>query len=181
MEGVLIDMNDEEIKKRFNEIVNEGGLDKKDALQSLKFLAEHISNSDILHDEVKNEVSIVLSEYQTQMKVIIIALTKARITRVSKMLEALEKAEDKIYEKIESATDDRVIIAYHSIITTSLRTIVDLANMSKALDIPITVNNFTQNNINVDNPFKTKDEKIDLRSKLSGLLKSIEQMPNDNK
>lgn len=176
-------MNDEAIKKRFNEIINEGSLEKKDALTTLKFLIEHVANSDTMRDNVQAVLADTLAEHQTQMKVFIIAYTKARIARVGKLLDALEKIEDKMYEKLATngEIDERILLTLHASITGSLRGIFELANVCKNLDIPNpAINQFIQNNntLTIDG-MSNKDSRMDLRSNLSKLFKSIEKQNAD--
>ncbi len=174
-------MTTEEIKQRIKEIANEGSLEKKDAMEVLKVLTEYISKSDTMKDQVQEVITEVLADYKTQMKVFIVSLTKSRISRVSSLLERLDMVEDAMYTEMSlTGLDKKILLNLHSTLTSSLRSVVDLAILVNTLDIPTNpvINNYTQNNIqnnllNLDG--STKDSRMDLRKSLGDLLTKIEQ------
>lgn len=176
-------MEPEEIKKNLKQLINEHKFEQNDAADVLKILSYFISNSDTSSDAVRSIVNEVLSDYKNQMKIFIIAYTKSRISRASKMLEALDKLDDQIYEEVIAGNiKPEKLLMLREVLSRSLNEIVTMANATKNLDVdPVIPGSFIQNFISMNNngninliDIGDKDKRMDLRINLRKLFEHIE-------
>lgn len=187
-------MEPEEFKKQLKQAIKEHRLEDNDAVDILKILSNSISNSDTSDALIRSIVNEVLSDYKNQMKVFIVAYTKSKISRTTKLFELLNKVEDKIYDKIAGQNieeaDLRLLLTLRGSLSGSLEEIIQLANTTKNLDLDpvITQNiitNITQyNQTNVENALidiGDKDRRMDLRHGISDILRKIEESNTNDK
>jgi hypothetical protein len=178
-------MKPDEIKNALKQLINEHKFEDNDAIEILKVLSSFISNSDTSNDVVKTIVNEVLSDYKNQMKILIISYTKARISRVSKLLEALDKIDDKILDEvIAGKIEPNKLLVFRSALSNSINEIISMANAAKNLDVePIIPGSFTQNIFQLNNNTNgdislidvgDKDKRMDLRIQMEKLLSHIE-------
>jgi len=101
--------------------------------------------SDEIEDDIRQQITQVLSEYNTKFDVFLVSLVNTRLSSVSLLIQSLETVETKMLtaEMLQNC-DMRDLLAVHGAIRNSLKEIVDLVMTVK--DMNVKVPNAVQNN-----------------------------------
>lgn len=181
-------MDSKGVKVLVKQLINQHDLEPDDATDIFKAIIKYIGNSEISAELIKPILDQVLLDYKTQMKVFIVGYTKAKISRLTKVLEYLDKVDEKLYKELEdnNIDKDRLIII-GEILSRRVKETIDLSNAANKLDIDaiqpqVVQNNFLQINNNQTKiegdaliDIADKDRRMDFRHGLTKILMKVKE------
>lgn len=153
---------------------------KAQILEKLETLSMMIANSDEVDEGVEEQMNKVLTNYQVQFKQFIVAYTRAKISRVTKLMQTLDNIEDELLsvDRIQKARTFE-LIKMRSAVSQSLKSILDLVLLAKDVDLPMHEaggNVYVQNNVIFNDTtmlIQDKGSRQSIRDALRNLISTV--------